>query len=708
MIGCMRAAVRAGQTPKNTPTATLTPKARATDQPVMAAGIGENRPTSRAPPMPSRMPTIPPLTVRATASSRNWRSTSRVRAPTALRSPISRVRSDTLTSMMFITPTPPTTSEMPAIEARTRVRMPRMRPTTPRMSCWVRTWYSCSGWARVTTSRMIACSSSIWSVLGALTAIPSTRLTPNRRWAAVTGTNSSASRATPKAVPTRLITPTTRNRTPPTVTDLPTGSRPGNRLSAGSAPSTATRRRVSTSAAVKKAPRPTVRSNTSGTVSVVPWTLTVARRVPTRATSPEATVAATRRGSPMASPMRRTSSRPSRDTAGAEPKDRFPGATNRMLEPSDSTPEVTSSRAPLPIDTSRTTLATPITTPSMVSPERSLLARSASQATRMASKVFTGAPPWGGPDPSGSPRRFPVRGAGEAAVAEGDLAAEPGRDPGVVGDHHHRHPALAVEAGQQFQDLLARARVEVAGGLVGQQHGRVADQGPGDGHPLLLAPRELGGPVLEPVPEPDRGQGLGGQPPPLGPAKAPVDKGQADVGDRRGPGQQLEVLEHEPDDPVADRGQLVLGQPGDVAAVEAQGPRGRPVQPAEQPQQGRLARPARPHDGHRVAPLHPQVDPVQGPHPDPVQAVDLAHLNSLDHGLLASHPRGRLAFATRCRPGHCQPPGPGQSWPSRRRSAPRDTTRSPSRSPEATATRSSPSAATRTGRSRTLPFSTTN
>jgi hypothetical protein len=132
-------------------------------------------------------------------------------------------------------------------------------------------------------------------------------------------------------------------------------------------------------------------------VSLVPLTLTVARRDPTRAISPEATVAATRRGSPMASPMRRTSSSPSRDTLGAEPNDRLPGATNRMLEPSDSTPEVTSSRAPEPIATSRTTLATPITTPSMVSPERSLLARSASQATRMASPNLTA------PAPSRSP-----------------------------------------------------------------------------------------------------------------------------------------------------------------------------------------------------------------------------------------------------------------------------------------------------------------
>ena len=37
------------------------------------------------------------------------------RAPTAMRTPISRVRSFTETSMMFITPMPPTTSEITAI-----------------------------------------------------------------------------------------------------------------------------------------------------------------------------------------------------------------------------------------------------------------------------------------------------------------------------------------------------------------------------------------------------------------------------------------------------------------------------------------------------------------------------------------------------------------------------------------------------------------
>ena len=40
------------------------------------------------------------------------------RAPTALRTPISRVRSVTDTSMMFITPMPPTISEMHARSSR--------------------------------------------------------------------------------------------------------------------------------------------------------------------------------------------------------------------------------------------------------------------------------------------------------------------------------------------------------------------------------------------------------------------------------------------------------------------------------------------------------------------------------------------------------------------------------------------------------------
>ena len=55
---------------------------------------------------------------------------SRGRAPTAMRMPISRVRSVTETSMMFMMPTPPTNSEMPAIEDSIMVSVPVMMPST--------------------------------------------------------------------------------------------------------------------------------------------------------------------------------------------------------------------------------------------------------------------------------------------------------------------------------------------------------------------------------------------------------------------------------------------------------------------------------------------------------------------------------------------------------------------------------------------------
>src|SRR6266581_235374 len=54
---------------------------------------------------------VPPIMESVTASTRNCIRMSRPRAPTAMRSPISRVRSVTDTSMMFMMPMPPTRSD---------------------------------------------------------------------------------------------------------------------------------------------------------------------------------------------------------------------------------------------------------------------------------------------------------------------------------------------------------------------------------------------------------------------------------------------------------------------------------------------------------------------------------------------------------------------------------------------------------------------
>ena len=73
--------------------------------------------TMEATAKPTATPMAPPPVHKATASITNWVRMSRGLAPIASRSPISRVRSVTDTSMMFIMPIPPTISETQATAA---------------------------------------------------------------------------------------------------------------------------------------------------------------------------------------------------------------------------------------------------------------------------------------------------------------------------------------------------------------------------------------------------------------------------------------------------------------------------------------------------------------------------------------------------------------------------------------------------------------
>ena len=79
----------------------------------------------------------------------------------------------------------------------------------------------------------------------------------------------------------------------------------------------------------------------------------------------------------------------------------------------------------------------------------------------------------------------------------------------------HDRGAAGVQRAEDVEHLGAGGRVEVAGGLVGQHDGRLADDGPGDGHPLALTARELRRAVPQAVGEPDPLERLGGAAPPL-------------------------------------------------------------------------------------------------------------------------------------------------------------------------------------------------
>ena len=71
---------------------------------------------SLARPMPSITPKTPPALVSTADSVRNWAMMVRRLAPRAFLRPISAVRSVTETSMMFITPMPPTSRDRLAMD----------------------------------------------------------------------------------------------------------------------------------------------------------------------------------------------------------------------------------------------------------------------------------------------------------------------------------------------------------------------------------------------------------------------------------------------------------------------------------------------------------------------------------------------------------------------------------------------------------------
>ena len=77
---------------------------------------------------------MPPVNERSDASKRNCPQILLSRAPSALRIPISRVLSMTETSIIFMTPMPPTSREMAAIAPRKNVSVEAVSETVEAMS----------------------------------------------------------------------------------------------------------------------------------------------------------------------------------------------------------------------------------------------------------------------------------------------------------------------------------------------------------------------------------------------------------------------------------------------------------------------------------------------------------------------------------------------------------------------------------------------
>src|SRR5213595_744572 len=118
--GSSRAARLAGYSPNPTPVRADAASAATMDHSGTWAGIGVSRETPKASRPPTSIPTAPPTRVRVEASTRNCHRIARRVAPSALRTPISRVRSVTEIIMIATTPTPPTIRPMDESTSITR------------------------------------------------------------------------------------------------------------------------------------------------------------------------------------------------------------------------------------------------------------------------------------------------------------------------------------------------------------------------------------------------------------------------------------------------------------------------------------------------------------------------------------------------------------------------------------------------------------
>jgi len=155
--------------------------------------------------------------------------------------------------------------------------------------------------------------------------------------------------------------------------------------------------------------------------------------------------------------------------------------------------------------------------------------------------------------------------------------------------HDQRLAALAPELLEQADDVVARALVEVAGGLVGEDHAGGPDERPRYRHALLLAAAQFRRDVPGAVGEADTLEGFGGAPAALLGGCVPRHQRRLHVllGGQRG--DEVEGLEDEAERVAPQLREVLLAHLGQVASLIEKMPGRRAVHGAQHLQQGRLA-----------------------------------------------------------------------------------------------------------------------
>ena len=171
--------------------------------------------------------------------------------------------------------------------------------------------------------------------------------------------------------------------------------------------------------------------------------------------------------------------------------------------------------------------------------------------------------------------------------------------------HQRRAPAGLLRE-NEVDDRRAGFAVEIAGRLVRREDQRIGRERPRERHPLLLAPRKLGGVVGEPVGEAHGGK-LG-----LGPRESVGFSGQLQrnchIFKRRHGRDQLERLKHDPYVFATKTRYRIFRERPEVASVDSDGAPVGTLESGEDHEQRRLARAGGAQETDRLALGYAQAD----------------------------------------------------------------------------------------------------
>ena len=409
----------------------------------------------------------------------------------------------------------------------------------------------------------------------------------------------SAARSMSESSVTRSRIPTTVKHWPPIWTSV--GPRHGRSPAARAATDPSTTVGYRSVAAVRKRPRGELgaerggRSRSVASTVIPPVDLRVDVLVAAHRRTGDAVqaraVSARRRA-------RRSSSSRLRGARGVA-EERLPGCTVRRLVPSGRSYASRSAWLDAEMPSTATIDAIPIATPSAESAARRRRVRRPMLPTASTSRPSSRL---GGSASVTARLSSGSSCAGRRTISPSRISTrrwQRGGELGVVRDHHERR-AVAVELAQELEDLGARAAVEVAGRLVGEDDRRVAGDRASDRHALALSAGELVRPVVRARAEPDaleRGRArarrsVGGMP---GVEQAVRRRCRGRHARRAGRTAGRRSRSAGPAAPRGRRRSTVEVVPGDPHA-----PGGRPVERAHDLQQRRLPRAGRPDDPHEL------------------------------------------------------------------------------------------------------------